>query len=207
MFSSQTPSSVLCHYSCILVTNGYMTGFMSHTLYCYSCTVLCDYLFRVIDQCSCGKQCCNLVWFICEWFWDYWSTQNSKAWNEARLAKQKLEVGESLGCLETKANSTQILLGLQQLRGCNFISVSVFHFQFPISFPFSFSAFPYALAACQDNCIIAVDKVHMQLQQVGDLYSSQRESQNMRVTYMLCGEMNFVMHYCSYYHSLRYPIT
>ena len=45
VFSSQTPSGVLCHYSCILVSNDYMTGFMSHVL----CTVLCDYLFSVID--------------------------------------------------------------------------------------------------------------------------------------------------------------
>ena len=32
----------------------------------HSCTVLCDYLFSVIDWCSCDKWCCNLVWFICE---------------------------------------------------------------------------------------------------------------------------------------------
>ena len=46
VFSSQTPSGVLCHYSCILVSNDYM---MSHALCFYSCTVLCDYLFSVID--------------------------------------------------------------------------------------------------------------------------------------------------------------
>ena len=42
-------SSVFCHYSCILLSNGYMNGFMSHVLCLYSCTVLCDYLFSVID--------------------------------------------------------------------------------------------------------------------------------------------------------------
>ena len=26
MFSSRTPSGVLCHYSCILLSNGHMTG-------------------------------------------------------------------------------------------------------------------------------------------------------------------------------------
>ena len=41
MFSSQTPSSVLCHwhYSRILLSNGYMTGFMS--LYFAFTLVLC----------------------------------------------------------------------------------------------------------------------------------------------------------------------
>ena len=32
MFSSWTPSSVLSHYSCILLSNGYTTGVMSHVL-------------------------------------------------------------------------------------------------------------------------------------------------------------------------------
>ena len=41
MFSSRTPSGVLCHSSCILVSSGYMIGFMSH--------VLCDYLFSVVN--------------------------------------------------------------------------------------------------------------------------------------------------------------
>ena len=32
--------SVLCHYYCYLPSNhGYMTGFMSHVLWLYSCTV------------------------------------------------------------------------------------------------------------------------------------------------------------------------
>ena len=37
--------SVLSHYSSILLSNGYRTGFMSHVLCLYSCTVLCDYCF------------------------------------------------------------------------------------------------------------------------------------------------------------------
>ena len=37
--------SVFTHYSCILLSNGYRTGFMSHVLCLYSCTVLCDYCF------------------------------------------------------------------------------------------------------------------------------------------------------------------
>ena len=40
---------VLSHYSCILLSNGYRTGFTGHVLCLYSCTVLCDYLFSVID--------------------------------------------------------------------------------------------------------------------------------------------------------------
>ena len=37
-----------CH--CIPLSNGCMTGFMSHGVLClYSCTVLCDYLFNVLD--------------------------------------------------------------------------------------------------------------------------------------------------------------
>ena len=35
--------SVLSHYSCILLSNGYRTGFMSPVLCLYSCTVLSDY--------------------------------------------------------------------------------------------------------------------------------------------------------------------
>ena len=58
--------SVLCRYSCILLSNGYMTGFMSRVLCLYSCTVLCDYVFSVINYHSRGKQCCNLVQFKCE---------------------------------------------------------------------------------------------------------------------------------------------
>ena len=59
----------------IVLSNVYMTGFASHVLCLYSCSVLCDYLFSVIDQRSCGKQCCNLVWFTCERVWarDYTS--------------------------------------------------------------------------------------------------------------------------------------
>ena len=45
-FTSRTSSAVLCHSSRILVSSGYMTGFMSHVLCLCSCTVLCDYLFR-----------------------------------------------------------------------------------------------------------------------------------------------------------------
>ena len=36
-----------CAFSLLLysiVSNGYMTGFMGHVCYLYSCTVLCDYL-------------------------------------------------------------------------------------------------------------------------------------------------------------------
>ena len=40
--------SVLSHYSCIVLTNGYRTGFMSHVLCLFSCTVLCDYSFLVV---------------------------------------------------------------------------------------------------------------------------------------------------------------
>ena len=36
--------SVLSHYYCILLSNGYRTGFMSHVLPLL-CTVLCDYCF------------------------------------------------------------------------------------------------------------------------------------------------------------------
>ena len=38
---------VLGHYSCILLSNGYRTGFTSHVLWLYSCTVLCDDCFWV----------------------------------------------------------------------------------------------------------------------------------------------------------------
>ena len=34
---------VLSRYSCILLSNGYRTGVMSHVYCLYSCTVLCDY--------------------------------------------------------------------------------------------------------------------------------------------------------------------
>ena len=37
------PHSVLSHYSFILLSNGYLTGFMSHVLCLYSCTVLSNY--------------------------------------------------------------------------------------------------------------------------------------------------------------------
>ena len=33
----------------IVLSNVYMTGFASHVLCLYSCSVLCDYLFSVID--------------------------------------------------------------------------------------------------------------------------------------------------------------
>ena len=41
-------------------------------------------------------------------------------------------------------DNVQILLGLQQLRGCVSISVFSFRFPFPVSGSFSFPAFPYA---------------------------------------------------------------
>ena len=48
--SSQTHEySVLCHCSCILLSNGYRTGFMRRVLCLYSRTVLCNYVFSVID--------------------------------------------------------------------------------------------------------------------------------------------------------------
>ena len=38
-------SSALCHYSCFLLSIGYMTGFM-----CFAFTLaLCNYVFSVID--------------------------------------------------------------------------------------------------------------------------------------------------------------
>ena len=37
--------SVLSHYFCILLGNGYRTGFMCYVLCLYSCTVFCDYCF------------------------------------------------------------------------------------------------------------------------------------------------------------------
>ena len=41
-------------------------------------------------------------------------------------------------------DNVQILLGLQQLRGCVSISVFSFRFPFPVSVSFPFPAFPYA---------------------------------------------------------------
>ena len=35
-------ADMLCHYSCILVSNGYMTCFMSHALYLYSSTTVAE---------------------------------------------------------------------------------------------------------------------------------------------------------------------
>ena len=47
-FLHRLMSSVLSHYSCILLSSNYMIGFTSHVLCLYSCTVLCDHLFSVI---------------------------------------------------------------------------------------------------------------------------------------------------------------
>ena len=47
-------SSLLCHNFCILLSNGYRTGFMSNVRRLNSCTVLCNYLFSVIDYSAHG---------------------------------------------------------------------------------------------------------------------------------------------------------
>ena len=45
----QTHELCLCRYFCILLSNGYRTGFISHVLCLHSCAVLCNYVFTVID--------------------------------------------------------------------------------------------------------------------------------------------------------------
>ena len=49
MHQSLVLHSVLSHYSCIVLSNGYMIGFTSHALCLYLCCVLCGYLFNVIN--------------------------------------------------------------------------------------------------------------------------------------------------------------
>ena len=61
--------SVLSHYSCILLSNGYMTGFMSRGLSFLKAVITKHSLCFVITAHACGKQCCNLVWFTCERVW------------------------------------------------------------------------------------------------------------------------------------------
>lgn len=41
---------VVIHYSCISSSSGYVSGFMSHVLCLYSCTVFWGSLFSVIDS-------------------------------------------------------------------------------------------------------------------------------------------------------------
>ena len=110
----------------LLVHIHIMTGFTSHVVCLYSCTVLCDYLFSVIDL--------PIAEILRQ--------QRPGIWGQAnKVNDQKLEVGRALGCLATKAN-TWILLGLQQLRGCvSFLflvsfPVSSFRFRFPFHFHF-----------------------------------------------------------------------
>ena len=60
LFSSRTHKQ-FSFVITLVHSNGYGTGFMSHVLCLYSCTVVCNYVFSMIDQHSCGKRCYNLV--------------------------------------------------------------------------------------------------------------------------------------------------